>query len=85
MSAVLAEQPVNTAALRKLAAVRGLVNHPLRQRVWPLLLGLQPAEDDGSPSYQEQSCQSHRDSQVGSLYANCTNATPVTVTAILTY
>lgn len=77
MSAVLAEQPVDTAALRKLAAVRGLVNHPLRQRVWPLLLGLQPVEDDDSSSYEEQSCQGHRDSQVGTLYANCTTATPV--------
>mmetsp|Transcript_17727 Transcript_17727/g.53333 ORF Transcript_17727/g.53333 Transcript_17727/m.53333 type:complete len:396 (+) Transcript_17727:445-1632(+) len=64
VSAVLAEQPVDTAALRKLAAVRGLVNHPLRQRVWPLLLGLQPVEDDDSSSYEEQSCQGHRDSQV---------------------
>lgn len=64
VNAVLAERFVDTAALRKIAAVRGLVNSSLRQRVWPLLLGLPVHGHISCTTYQEQSCQGHRDSQV---------------------
>ena len=64
VNAVLAGRPVDTAALRKIAAVRGLVNSSLRQRVWPLLLGLPVHRHISSTAYQEQSCQGHRDTQV---------------------
>lgn len=58
----LASLQVNLTQLRKLAAVRGLVNSQLRQRVWPLLLGvqLQPFDD---AKYQQHAVGKHRDSQ----------------------
>lgn len=61
---VLSESPVDLAQLRKVAAVRGLVNNYLRRRVWPLLLGIGAASDDASAPYSELACGTHRDTQV---------------------
>ena len=55
---------VDLAQLRKLAAVRGLVNNQLRRRVWPLLLGISTAPDDGGPPYADSAAGIHRDTQV---------------------
>lgn len=63
---LLSERPVDTASLRKLAAVRGLVNKKLRVQAWPILLGL-PVEagaEHTQASYEKLSGQDHRDSQV---------------------
>ena len=64
VEAVLAERPVNTASLRKLAAVRGLVCDRLRRRAWPILLALPKDESDFDASYEALNSQLHRDSQV---------------------
>jgi hypothetical protein len=55
---------VDLAQLRKLAAVRGLVNSHLRKRVWPLLLGINAASDDDGPIYTTIAAGTHRDTQV---------------------
>jgi hypothetical protein len=55
---------IDLAKLRKLAAVRGLVNNQLRRRVWPLLLGISTAPDDGGPPYADCAEGVHRDTQV---------------------
>lgn len=34
------QRPVEVSQLRKVAAVRGLVNHQLRAKAWPMLLGI---------------------------------------------
>lgn len=61
---LLSEQPVNTASLRKLAAVRGIVSNKLRKRVWPILLGLPEHASHSQASYEKLSAQEHRDFQV---------------------
>ena len=55
---------VDLAQLRKLAAVRGLVNNQLRRRVWPLLLGIDTASDDDRSTYTTIAAGAHRDTQV---------------------
>lgn len=47
--------------LRKLAAVRGLVNHQLRQACWQRLAGA-PGGDFDSGAYEQLACKQHRDS-----------------------
>ena len=48
--------------LRKLAAVRGLVNSSIRARVWPLLLGL--VQPDPQPTdYEAEAVGEHDDVQ----------------------
>lgn len=61
---LLSERPVDTASLRKLAAVRGLVSNKLRILVWPILLGLPVHARQSQASYEKLSAQDHRDSQV---------------------
>ena len=41
VNAALSKDPVDATTLRKVAAVRGLVSHTVRARVWPTLLGVQ--------------------------------------------
>lgn len=49
--------------LRKVAAIRGLVDHRLRRRAWPFLLGISgPAFDD--KSYKNRAQLQHKDSHV---------------------
>ena len=48
--------------LRKLTAVRGLVNSSLRARVWPLLLGL-VRNDVQRAEYEAQAVGDHNDVQ----------------------
>ena len=48
--------------LRKLTAVRGLVNSSLRARVWPLLLGLL-RDDVQSAEYEAETLGDHEDVQ----------------------
>lgn len=67
LSQVLSEQPVNTASLRKLAAVRGLVNSELRRRIWPILLGVSLESLQLNASYENLCLTKHRDSQVVSV------------------
>lgn len=50
-------------ALRKLAAIRGLVSHGLRSRVWPLLLGTHDQTHDAE-RYESLSTTPHKDSNV---------------------
>lgn len=50
-------------ALRKLAAIRGLVTHGLRSRVWPLLLGTHDQSHDDR-EYTTRLETPHKDSQV---------------------
>jgi Rab-GTPase-TBC domain len=50
-------------ALRKLAAIRGLVTHGLRSRVWPLLLGTHDQSHD-QRDYTTKIETPHKDSQV---------------------
>ena len=61
----LLPQELDIDRLRQLAASKGLGNHALRARAWPLLLGL-PASDPASPTpdYDEFSTAAHRDSSV---------------------
>lgn len=55
----------NLTQLRKLAAVRGLVNHGLRKRVWPRILGTRTSEVVGNGTkYKNQSQLSHKDDSV---------------------
>ena len=49
--------------LRKVAAVRGLVNSQLRKRCWPLLLGLEAKALD-TEQYEQWHAELHRDSSV---------------------
>ena len=55
---------IDLAKLRKLAAVRGLVNNQLRRRVWPLLLGIGTEPDADGPPYSGVAAATHRDTQV---------------------
>ena len=56
-------QGADTATLRKVAAVRGLVSDGLRTRVWPLLLG-SPAAAASPEELERLGVQPHRDSSV---------------------
>ncbi|KAK9809873.1 hypothetical protein WJX72_000719 [[Myrmecia] bisecta] len=60
---ILEQHPVDTAQLRKVAAVRGLVNNEVRARVWPILLGVDTSTFDYE-RYKEHSAGSHRDRNV---------------------
>jgi len=51
---------VNLSQLRKVAAVRGLVNSRLRARVWPLLLGISTAQH-GDGDYEAEAYGEHAD------------------------
>eukprot|EP00884_Botryococcus_braunii_P017782 jgi/Botrbrau1/4688/Bobra.0218s0010.1 len=59
---VLDTEPVDTAQLRKIAAVRGLVNNEVRMRVWPVLVGAHDHADEEGEDYAELAKASHRDS-----------------------
>jgi len=56
----LAESPVNVGQLRKIAAVRGLVNNQVRSRVWAHLLGVDP-NGDLSATLKLANASFHRD------------------------
>lgn len=49
--------------LRKIAAVRGLVNSEVRARAWPVLLGVDPCQLDVE-EYEQLASGSHRDTSV---------------------
>ena len=51
---------VDLSLLRKVAAVRGLVNSHLRARVWPLLLGIDTAQHSGG-DYETEAYGDHAD------------------------
>jgi hypothetical protein len=51
---------VDLSLLRKVAAVRGLVNSHLRARVWPLLLGIDTAQHAGG-DYDTETHGDHAD------------------------
>jgi hypothetical protein len=55
----------NIKEVRQLACVRGLVDHLLRRRVWPLLLGIEAHHTDALPCklVSEPSSRSARDEQ----------------------
>lgn len=57
---VLDDKRVDLAQLRKISAVRGLVNNEIRARVWPLLLGVNKSVD----AYEDHKAGRHRDSSV---------------------
>eukprot|EP00798_Chlamydomonas_sp_ICE-L_P029675 gene29675-5089_t len=57
------ENPRDLSRLRKLAAVRGLVNHQLRCKCWPLLLGVDPCTADVAWTHLGDEI-AHRDSRV---------------------
>ncbi|KAK9810962.1 hypothetical protein WJX73_001235 [Symbiochloris irregularis] len=60
---LLETEPIDFVALRRIAAVRGLVSNEVRARVWPILLGVQPKGLDQT-LYQVAACNPHRDSSV---------------------
>lgn len=60
---LLAEPQIDITRLRKIAAVRGLVNDGLRTRVWPLLLGVDQQVHDAA-AYEQAHREPHADSHV---------------------
>ena len=55
----------NVVALRKLAAIRGLVSHGLRKRVWPILMDTKTTDvHGGGDGYHEKHGMSHKDDAV---------------------
>eukprot|EP00887_Chlorella_sp_A99_P002678 scaffold6.g2678.t1 len=54
---------IDITRLRKIAAVRGLVNDGLRTRVWPLLLGVDQQVHDAA-AYEQAHREPHADSHV---------------------
>lgn len=59
------DSPAALTQLRKIAAIRGLVNDGLRARVWPHLVGVgSVAQEDGAADYQRRHGSTHKDSNV---------------------
>lgn len=63
INSLLDSVPVDYVQLRKVSAVRGLVNQQVRARVWPVLLGVDAQEFD-ERAYKIWQGQPHRDSNI---------------------
>ncbi|PSC72783.1 TBC1 domain family member 20 [Micractinium conductrix] len=62
---LLLERPLDVLRLRRVVAIRGLVNDGLRSRVWPLLLGVgEAAAPDEAARFAALAGSTHKDSHV---------------------
>ncbi|KAK3252943.1 hypothetical protein CYMTET_37784 [Cymbomonas tetramitiformis] len=58
---LLHREPVDVKLLRKYSAVRGLVNHQVRARVWPYLLGVKSHTSDDTVPCERDFSGAHQD------------------------
>ncbi|CAL5227359.1 g10307 [Coccomyxa viridis] len=63
VNSILDENPVDLSRLRKVCAVKGLVNNQLRARVWPVLLGVEGVSVS-QDEYMQWAHEKHADSSV---------------------